>query len=286
MTKVKFINKIQLGRYEVDTWYFSPYPDEYGRANMLYICEYTLKYMRFKQTYSEHKAQVTRHSPPGREIYRNGHVSVFEVDGVVDKVYCQNLCLMAKLFLDHKTLYFDVAPFLFYVLCEVDEDGCHPVGYFSKEKHSVERNNLACILTFPPFQRKGYGSFLIEFSYLLSRVDEKIGSPEKPLSDLGQLSYRSFWSRIILQQLDQHCKAKDTSLSIRDLSLLTWIKPEDIRDTLQSLNLVKYWKGHHVMCVTPKLVEEHLKNFPERPNALKVSPEYLRWVPPCYDEEE
>ena len=23
-------------------------------------------------------------------------------------VYCQNLCLMAKLFLDHKTLYFDV----------------------------------------------------------------------------------------------------------------------------------------------------------------------------------
>jgi hypothetical protein len=27
------------------------------------------------------------------------------VDGDVDKAYCQNLCLIAKLFLDHKTLY-------------------------------------------------------------------------------------------------------------------------------------------------------------------------------------
>jgi hypothetical protein len=30
---------------------------------------------------------------------------------------------IAKLFLDHKTLYYDVDPFLFYVLCEVDERG-------------------------------------------------------------------------------------------------------------------------------------------------------------------
>ena len=27
----------------------------------------------------------------------------------------------------------------------------------------------------------------------------------------------------------------------------------------QSLNLVKYWKGQHVICVTPKLIEEHLR---------------------------
>jgi hypothetical protein len=41
---------------------------------------------------------------------------MFEVDGVKEKIYCQNLCLLAKLFLDHKTLYYDVDPFLFYVL--------------------------------------------------------------------------------------------------------------------------------------------------------------------------
>ena len=54
-------------------------------------------------------------------------MSVFEVDGYIHKLYCQNLCLLAKLFLDHKTLYFDVEPFMFYVLTEVDKYGCHLV---------------------------------------------------------------------------------------------------------------------------------------------------------------
>lgn len=48
------------------------------------------------------------------------------------QIYCQNLCLLAKLFLDHKTLYYDVEPFLFYVMTEADNTGCHLVGYFSK----------------------------------------------------------------------------------------------------------------------------------------------------------
>lgn len=31
-----------------------------------------------------------------------------QVDGKDNTIYCQNLCLLAKLFLDHKTLYYDV----------------------------------------------------------------------------------------------------------------------------------------------------------------------------------
>ena len=46
--------------------------------------------------------------------------------------YSQNLCLLAKLFLDHKTLYYDTDPFLFYVMTEFDNRGFHIVGYFSK----------------------------------------------------------------------------------------------------------------------------------------------------------
>jgi len=63
-------------------------------------------------------------------------LGVFQVDGNVSKLFCQNLCLLAKLFLDHKTLYYDVEPFLFYILTQNDDKGCHLVGYFSKVRRS------------------------------------------------------------------------------------------------------------------------------------------------------
>lgn len=132
LTKVKYVNKIQIGKYEIDTWYFSPYPEEYGKQPKLWICEYCLKYMKFERSYKKHLVECTSRQPPGKEIYRKGTISVFEVNGSDHKIYCQNLCLLAKLFLDHKTLYFDVDPFWFYVLTEVDRVGCHIVGYFSK----------------------------------------------------------------------------------------------------------------------------------------------------------
>lgn len=54
ITKVKYIDRIQIGRYEIDTWYFSPYPEEYGKQPKLWICEYCLKYMRLEKTYRYH----------------------------------------------------------------------------------------------------------------------------------------------------------------------------------------------------------------------------------------
>lgn len=57
------------------------------------------------------------------------------------QIYCQNLCLLAKLFLDHKTLYFDVEPFIFYILTEVNKHGAHIVGYFSKVRLLPEGQN-------------------------------------------------------------------------------------------------------------------------------------------------
>jgi histone acetyltransferase MYST2 len=97
-------------------------------------------------------------------FYRKDRLSVWEVDGKNQKTYCQNLCLLAKCFLDHKTLYVDVDPFLFYVMTLSDNVGCHLVGYFSKEKNSFLSYNVSCILTLPPYQRQGFGRLLIDFS--------------------------------------------------------------------------------------------------------------------------
>ena len=63
VTKVKNIDVIEFGRYEIDTWYFSPYPEEYSNCPKLYICEFCLKYMKSPITYARHKVRPGR----GRE---------------------------------------------------------------------------------------------------------------------------------------------------------------------------------------------------------------------------
>lgn len=63
-------------------------------------------------------------------------------------------------------------------------------------------------------------------------------------------------------------------------SQMTSITQNDIVTTLQSLNMVKYWKGQHVICVTPKLVEEHLRSAQYKKPRLEVDISYLRWTPP------
>ena len=225
------IKCISFGGFEIETWYAAPYPEEYSRNRVLYICEFCLKYMNSDYVAWRHKLKCPAKHPPGDEIYRHKSISVFEVDGRKNPVYCQNLCLLAKLFLGSKTLYYDVEPFLFYVMTEYDEFGCHFVGYFSKEKRPSSLNNVSCILTLPIHQRKGYGNLLIDFSYLLTRVERKTGSPEKPLSDMGLVSYRNYW-RLVLSYLLIEQKAP---IGIADISERTGMTADDIVAALEGL---------------------------------------------------
>ncbi|KAG8079650.1 hypothetical protein GUJ93_ZPchr0007g4080 [Zizania palustris] len=292
---------VEQGHEELDAASLREHEEftKYNDSPKLFFCEFCLNFMKRKEQLQRHMKKCDLKHPPGDEIYRSGTLSMFElsstfilasyngslyamlVDGKKNKVYGQNLCYLAKLFLDHKTLYYDVDLFLFYVLCECDDRGCHMVGYFSKEKHSEESYNLACILTLPPYQRKGYGKFLIAFSYELSKKEGKVGTPERPLSDLGLLSYRGYWTRVLLEILKKHksnisikpvpsCSSRlgpqnllDTQMKTdqweEELSDMTAIKADDILSTLQSLDLIQYRKGQHVICADPKVLDRHLK---------------------------
>ncbi|XP_059812584.1 histone acetyltransferase KAT7 isoform X2 [Hypanus sabinus] len=272
------IKTIVFGRYELDTWYHSPYPEEYARLGRLYMCEFCLKYMKSQTILRRHMAKCVWKHPPGDEIYRKGNISVFEVDGKKNKIYCQNLCLLAKLFLDHKTLYYDVEPFLFYVMTEADNTGCHLVGYFSKEKNSFLNYNVSCILTMPQYMRQGFGKMLIDFSYLLSKVEEKVGSPERPLSDLGLISYRSYWKEVLLRYLHNF---QGKEISIKEISQETAVNPVDIVSTLQALQMLKYWKGKHLVLKRQDLIDEWLAKEAKRTNGNKtIDSSCLKWTPP------
>jgi len=279
ITRMKNINLIEFGKWRIKPWYFSPYPQELTSLPIMFICEYCLKYLKSAKCLERHLAKCLYKHPPGNEIYRKDKISVFEIDGRKNKQYAQHLCLLAKLFLDHKTLYFDTDPFLFYCMCEQDNRGHHLVGFFSKEKESAEDFNVACILTLPPYQRKGYGKLLIEFSYELSKVECKTGSPEKPLSDLGLLSYRSYWSQTILEIL-LDMKPNDAGerpcITINEISEVTSIKKDDVISTLQHLNLINYYKGQYIITLSEEQIQTQERAMAKRP--IRIDAKCLHWT--------
>ncbi|KAK4288124.1 hypothetical protein Pmani_038840 [Petrolisthes manimaculis] len=269
---------IDFGQYDIQTWYSAPYPQEYARLTKLFLCEFCLKYMKSISMLGRHLKKCIWRTPPGTEVYRKDGLSVFEVDGNVSKIYCQNLCLLAKLFLDHKTLYYDVEPFLFYVLTRNDEKGCHLVGYFSKEKLSALKYNVSCIMTMPQYQRQGYGRFLIDFSYLLSKREGQPGTPEKPLSDLGRVSYTAYWKSVILEYL-YHLRSHST-FSIQEVVKEKAMYPADVAYTLNILGFFKRdSSGQMVVSIDWEVVEEHYQRQLNNPRRLRLDPEALRWSP-------
>ena len=311
------IRKIYFGTdVAINPWYSAPYPSEYhSESGELWICEFCLQYMKTPCTAQRHLIKCHGRLPPGDEIYRDSGVgiSVFEINGRDSKLYCQNLCLLAKMFLDHKTLYYDVDPFLFYVLVEWKTLGTGRylnsfVGYFSKEKVNPAGFNVSCILTMPHHQRKGYGSFLIDFSYLLSRKENRLGSPEKPLSDLGLFSYVSYWKTRLLgyfsdilpddlslikapqiQNLNKICSAtgmteNDTLATLEYLRMLRFDIVNKSDNSTNHLNPDDSNKNNSQTTLMASIVidlasvEGYRKKIAARPQ-LVAHEEFLRWQP-------
>lgn len=329
------ISRIIFANRDIETWHAAPYPEEYSRNRVLYICEFCLKYMNSSRVAWRHQTKCPFKYPPGDEIYRDDitdpetgaakTLSFFEVDGRKNPLYCQNLCLLAKLFLGSKTLYYDVEPFLFYVMTENDEFGCHFVGYFSKEKRgwtppsdpprtsfndnpssrlktngaqakagaksaganedpaslNTPGNNVSCILVLPIFMRRGFGRTLIEFSYMLTRAEGRTGSPEKPLSDMGLVTYRSYWRGVICRlMLEYRNKPRTYTMTLRKMSEITGMTLDDVISTLEGLRaLVRdpVTRLYAFRCDYP-LMEEYLEKHDKKPH-VKLYADKLVWTP-------
>ena len=71
---------------------------------------------------------------------------------------------------------------------------------------------ISCTSSLPPFSLPS-PSLYPPPGYLLTRREQKVGSPERPLSDLGLISYRSYWKDVILEYLDK--LGKQDTLSIK-----------------------------------------------------------------------
>lgn len=111
---------------------------------------------------------------------------------------------------------------------------------------SWDNNNLACILMFPPWQRKGLGALLMGASYEISRREGIMGGPEKPISDLGKKGYQRFWAGEIARWLlgleitpVDSDNASETLVDVEDCSQATWISSEDCLSVLRDMGVVE-----------------------------------------------
>ncbi|QKX56505.1 uncharacterized protein TRUGW13939_03610 [Talaromyces rugulosus] len=263
------VKRVVLGDISFQTWYHSIYPEELvnKQTDVLYVCRWCFRYTCDAAAYSKHTRVCTcQRSPPGTKIYEHGGYAVWEIDGEDQKLFAQNLSLFAKLFLDHKSVFFDVTSFLYYVLTFVDSkdpDHYYVLGYFSKEKLSWDPNNLACILIFPPYQHKQLGKLLMGVSYKLSAWEWEgglIGGPERPLSEMGNRSYTRFWAERMaryfllgppggdpdnfVQQKQMVAKAAKKRppwerMTVREIGLATGMLAEDVITTLKEMGVVE-----------------------------------------------
>lgn len=198
--------------------------------------------------------------PPGECVYEKDGYALYQVDGEEHKVHCyshtfmgfgietltqsyfqlyaQNLSLFSKLFLETKSVFFDASTFLYYTLVlRSPSEPKQVIGFFSKEKMSWDNNNVACILVFPPWQRRGLGQILIAASYELGKREGRFGGPERPLSALGKKGYVSFWCSEVARYI--LASSNKRTVTIKEVSDETWILPEDVVAALKEMDVVE-----------------------------------------------
>uniref|UniRef100_A0A1I7X3E0 histone acetyltransferase n=1 Tax=Heterorhabditis bacteriophora TaxID=37862 RepID=A0A1I7X3E0_HETBA len=213
-----------------------------------------------------------------------------------------NLCLIAKLFLDHKTLYYDVEPFLFYVVTKNDDMGFH------FEKYSAQKFNLSCIVTLPCYQKQGFGRFLIDLSKTINIIN-MLGTPERPLSDLGRISYASYWRTALFEWIHENIPKNGSKkvtlmgwfflwLSLNkkiqnfqclfishrfaDVAKGTGISIYDIVEVFEALQWFQKVNGSIVLEFNWTMIDIHWKKCKSDKSRIWLNETCLKWSPSIY----
>ncbi|KAG9234220.1 acyl-CoA N-acyltransferase [Amylocarpus encephaloides] len=278
------IDNVTFGSLDAITfpaWYRCTYPKQIfgekmdGRkgivVNDLYVCNKCFAYSKDAPTWARH-CRCCDSGVPGEKIYehpKNKSWSVWEVDGEQEKLFCQNLSLFAKLFIDSKSVLFDVSSFNYYLLVHAADTGSQQiVGFFSKEKISFEQYNLACILIFPPWQKKGLGNILMAISYAICRMEELPGGPEKPISDLGKKGYLKFWGNEICRYLiglkETDVKRGNGMIDLERVSRECYIKADDCLALFEAMDGEKDSEPKILQAVENEAVTEHTNDGEEK----------------------
>lgn len=279
------INRVSFGDYDFNTWYGnSAYflasgdlelgIDAHSKAigtkrkysvasaddfwlERLHVCEFCFKYTDDENKMIQHRSVCSLGKPfprLGKLLYADMKAPylIKRIRGFRHELFCQNLALFSKLFLDDKSVYYHVDAFDFYVLYGYDPHDAEvsgsilrkrlkPMGFFSKEVNSWEAdNNLACICIFPPYQRLGLGSLLIEFLYALAATTpgQTWLGPEFPLSPYGKVAYLRFWSKRLAFVLLNDLEGRD-SVTLPELASRTGFRKDDILFTLEYMDILQ-----------------------------------------------
>ena len=97
---------------------------------------------------------------------------------------------------------------------------------------------MSCITVLPNCQRQGYGRFLIELSYLISKKEGQIGTPERPLSISGAQTYKAYWKMKIIEQLIKYYDENKRQYLLKSIMNGTGMMIDDIIESLQNLDVL------------------------------------------------
>lgn len=118
---------------------------------------------------------------------------------------------------------------------------------------------------------------IIILGYLLSKEEGQPGTPEKPLSDLGRVSYYAYWKSVVLEYLHVH---RTEQIKLTDISKDSGMYCQDIALALQLLGFIKYIPSDEgvraVISVDWSKVDIHAEKVSKSKTRIPIDHECLR----------